>query len=595
MRRFMKSLSAGAAGQSAQQFSTTFSANQTWHYPHAGKHGLSGALSARTERRGRLRVAFAMAGFGLLYAALATRLVMLGMTAGDGAARHSSPADLVAAARPDIVDRNGEILATDIKTASLYAEPRRIIDADEAAELLSGVLPDLDTARVRRQLATDAGFVWLKREITQREQQAIHRLGIPGVGFIAENRRFYPGGETASHILGSVNVDNQGIAGIEKYIDALGLADLHQAGFALERGLEPVRLSVDLRVQHALRDELNKALQRYTAIAAIGIVLDVRTGEVVGMSSLPDYDPNNPAEALKKDRLNRATVGVFEMGSTFKIFTTAMALDSGLITLQDSFDASQPLRVGSFTIDDYRGKRRWLSVPEIFIYSSNIGTARLALAVGIEGQKAFLSKLGLMSTLKTELPEAGAPIPPAKWSKLTSITVSFGHGISVSPLQTAAAAAALVNGGNLVAPTFVPRSQAEATALARRVVSDETSDRMRNLLRLNVLKGTGRRANVTGYRVGGKTGTAEKVVNGRYTSGKRFNTFVAAFPMDEPRYLVLVILDEPQPEKEGTGATAGLNTAPTVAAVVRRIAPMLGVQPRLTDPNEPATTLAAMR
>jgi cell division protein FtsI (penicillin-binding protein 3) len=585
----------GKAPQSIPQFCPTPAAEQTWHYPHAGKRGVSSALAARAERQGRWRVAFAMAGFGLLYAALAARLVFLGIaTDGDGM-QHTSPADLVAAARPDIVDRNGEILATDIKTASLYGEPRRIIDADEATEQLTSVLPDLDAERVRRQLATDAGFVWLKREISQREQQAIHRLGIPGIGFIAENRRFYPGGEMASHILGHVNVDNQGIAGIEKHIDTLGLADLHQAGFALERGLEPVRLSVDLRVQHALRDELNKALERYKAIAAIGVVLDVETGEVVGMSSLPDYNPNNPVEALDKDRLNRATVGVFEMGSTFKTFTTAMALDSGQINLQDTFDATRPLHVASFTVDDFHGKRRWLSVPEIYIYSSNIGTARMALAVGIEGQKAFLDKLGLLSTLRTELPEAGAPIQPRKWSKLSSVTVSFGHGISVSPLQTAASAAALVNGGRYIPPTFLPRSQAKAAAMARRVVKEETSRKMRDLMRLNVLEGTGRRAAVEGYRVGGKTGTAEKVVNGRYSSSKRFNTFLAAFPMDDPRYLVLVIIDEPQPEKGELSATAGRNAAPTLAAVVRRIAPMLGVQPRLTDPNEPATTLAAMR
>ena len=595
MRLPMRPTTAGPVPQSIPQFCPTSSAEQTWRYPHAGKRGVSGAIAARAERQGRWRVAFAMAGFGLLYAALATRLVMLGVTGDGGAAQRLSPADLVAAARPDIIDRNGEILATDIKTASLYGEPRRIIDADEATELLSSVLPDIDTERVRRQLATDAGFVWLKREISQREQKAIHRLGIPGIGFIAENRRFYPGGETASHILGHVNVDNQGIAGIEKHIDTLGLADLHQAGFALERGLEPVRLSLDLRVQHVLHDELNKALKRYKAIAAIGIVMDVRTGEVVGMSSLPDYNPNNPVEALDKDRLNRATVGVFEMGSTFKTFTTAMALDYGQIDLQDTFDATQPLRVASFTIDDFHGKRRWLSVPEIYIYSSNIGTARMAMAVGIEGQKAFLKKLGLLSTLRTELPEAGAPILPAKWSKLSSITVSFGHGISVSPLQTVAAAAALVNGGNLIPPTFIPRSQAKAAALAKRVVKEETSRKMRDLMRLNVLKGTGRRAAVEGYRVGGKTGTAEKVVNGRYSSSKRFNTFLAAFPMDDPRYLVLVIIDEPKSEKDGLSATAGRNAAPTLAAVVRRIAPMLGVQPRLTDPDEPATTLAAMR
>jgi cell division protein FtsI (penicillin-binding protein 3) len=533
-----------------------------------------------------------MAGFALLYCVLAVRLVSLGVEADARNVARANPVDAVAAARPDIIDRNGEILATDIKTASLYAEPRRIIDPDEAVEKLATVLPDLDMAKTRRQLATDAGFIWLKREITPRQRRDIHNLGIPGVGFIAENRRFYPGGATASHILGHVNVDNEGIAGIENFIDGLGLADLHEAGFALDRGLEPVQLSVDLRVQHALRDELARAIKRYTAIAAVGIVMDVRSGEVLGMSSLPDYDPNNPATSLGKDKLNRASVGVYEMGSTFKMFTTAMALDSGLVSLTDSFDATRPLRVSSFTINDFHGKGRWLTVPEIFIYSSNIGTARMAMKVGIDQQKAFLEKMGLLSTLKTELPEAGAPIPPRKWSTLSSMTISFGHGISVSPLQTAVAAASLVNGGYYVSPTFMPRSERDAAGLARRVVSKETSDAMRSLMRLNVQKGSGRRADVPGYFVGGKTGTAEKVVNGRYSSSKRRNAFVSAFPMDDPRYLVLVLVDEPNPEKPGISATAGRNAAPTVAGIIRRIAPMLGIQPRLDEPENAMTAIA---
>jgi cell division protein FtsI (penicillin-binding protein 3) len=563
----------------------------TWrHIPSVRRRatGLSGA----NEAQGRRRVGFAIAGFALLYGVLAIRLVSLGIEAEARNVARLNPVDAVAAARPDIIDRNGEILATDIKTASLFAEPRRIIDPDEAAEKLASVLPDLDTAKLRHQLASDAGFIWLKREITPRQRRAIHDLGIPGVGFLAENRRFYPGGATASHILGHVNVDNEGIAGIENFIDGLGLADLHEAGFALDRGLEPVKLSVDLRVQHALRDELERAIKRYTAIAAVGVVMDVRTGEILGMSSLPDYDPNKPATSLGKDKLNRASVGVYEMGSTFKMFTTAMALDSGQIKMTDSFDASKPLRVSSFTINDFHGKGRWLTVPEIFIYSSNIGTARMAMKVGIEEQKAFLGKMGLLSTLKTELPETGAPIQPRKWSTLSSMTVSFGHGISVSPLQTAVAAAALVNGGYYIPPTFMPRGERQAAELAQRVVKPETSEAMRSLMRLNVQKGSGRRADVPGYFVGGKTGTAEKVVNGRYSSNKRRNAFVSAFPMDDPRYLVLVLIDEPNPERKGISATAGRNAAPTVAGITRRIAPMLGIQPRLDEPENAMTATA---
>jgi cell division protein FtsI (penicillin-binding protein 3) len=313
------------------------------------------------------------------------------------------------------------------------------------------------------------------------------------------------------------------------------------------------------------------------------------------MSSLPDYDPNNRDELLDKDKMNRATVGVYEMGSTFKGFTTAMALDSGRVNVTDSFDARHALTVGRHTISDFHGKHRILTVPEIFIYSSNIGTARMALAAGTPEQEAFLKRIGLLDTLHTELPETGAPLyPKSPWSKISTVTISFGHGISVSPMQTAAAGMALINGGYLIPPTFLPRTEQEAAQVARPVLRPETSATMRQLFRLNALKGSGRRADVPGYRVGGKTGTAEKVVNGRYSTDKRRNAFLAAFPMDAPEYMVLVVLDEPKPEKPGIGATAGLNAAPTVAAVIRRIAPMLGLEPRPIDPAEdPAMALAS--
>ena len=539
------------------------------------------------ERRGRVRVALAMLGFVALYGVLAFRLVLLGVSAHgmeeDGAILTRAASQ----ARPDIVDRNGETLATDIRTAALFAEPRYVIDPDEATELLASVLPDLDRDRLRQLLSTEAKFAYIKREITPRQQQAIHKLGIPGIGFRVENRRFYPGGPAASHVLGTVNVDNRGIAGIEKYIDGAFLNDLHEAGFATGSALEPVKLSLDLRVQHVVRDEMLQAMTRYNAIAAIGIVLDVNSGEVLGMSSVPDYDSNNRDEALDKDKMNRATVGVFEMGSTFKGFTTAMALDSGMVRITDSFDATHGLTVGKFTISDFHGKHRWLTVPEIFIYSSNVGSAREALAVGMQGQHDYLKRFGLLDTQETELPEAGAPIvPKMPWAKVTTITMAFGHGISVSPMQMAAASAALVNGGYLITPTFLPRTAEQATQVARPILRPETSLAMRRLFRLNVLKGSGRRADVPGYSVGGKTGTAEKVEGGRYSGNKRRNAFVAAFPMDAPKYLVLVVLDEPKSERPGIGATAGLNTAVVAGNIIRRSAPMLGVEPKAVDPED---------
>lgn len=532
---------------------------------------------ARTENgRARNRVFMTMAVFLALYGAIAGRLVYLGFQepAGDG-----GPAQHNTASRPDIIDRNGELLATDIKTFSLYAEPRRIVDADEAIEKLLTVLPDLDYEQTYHRLRGDAGFVWLRRQLSPRQEAAIMALGVPGIGFRSENRRFYPGGPTASHILGLVDIDNKGIAGIEKYIDSMGLADLREMGLAERDALKPFQLSIDIRVQHILRDELSRAMQRYRTVAAGGVVLDARSGEIVAMASLPDYDPNNPVDAHKRDRLNRMSGGVFEMGSTFKGFTTAMALDSGLVTINDNFDARQPLRVGKHTIRDFHGKGRVLSVPEIFIYSSNIGTARMAETIPIEQHREFFRRIGLLDKMTTELPEVATPTGPDEWKRINRITISFGHGVATTPLQTAVAAAAVVNGGTLFEPTFLPRSRAQAVDHATAVLRPETSAAMRYLFRLNVEKGSGRRAEVPGYYVGGKTGTAEKVVNGRYSTDKRFNAFLSAFPVDDPEYIVLVILDEPKPEQPGMGATSGMNTAPTVSNIVRRAAPLLGVMP----------------
>jgi len=528
----------------------------------------------------RTRIRIAAVVFLLAFLVVIGRLIMFGLMPASDVTAYVDPNTAIASSRPDLIDRNDEILATDIKMASVYAEPRNILDPDEATELLTSVLTDLDAPSLRNRLSTNAGFAWVQREITPAQQEQIHSLGIPGIGFLTENRRFYPGGPTAAHIVGFVNVDNQGIAGFEKYVDDHGLADLHAAGFARGGDVEPVRLSIDLRVQHILRDELVGAMERYQAIAASGVVINVHTGEVLAMASLPDFDPNNPEDALQPDRLNRMSGGAYELGSIFKSFTFAMALDSGAVRMTDSIDASRAIQVGRFTINDFHGKNRVLSVPEVFIYSSNVGAARMALKVGAERQQEYLRRFGLLSKTETDLPEVARPIVPARWSDLTAMTVAFGHGLAVTPLQTAVADAALVNGGFLIPPTFQPRTAAEAERLAVRVVSPETSAQMRYLLRLNVEKGSGKRAEVPGYAVGGKTGTAEKVENGRYSANKRLNSFLAAFPMDDPQYAVLVVLDEPKAEKQGGGTTAASNAAPTVGAVIRRAAALLGVQPR---------------
>jgi cell division protein FtsI (penicillin-binding protein 3) len=550
-------------------------------------------LDVNRNAKAKARLGLAIVAFAVVYGVIAARLVMFAEQSDGHGTRRSVTQDAVATARPDILDRNGQILATDVKTPSLFAEPRKLIDVDEAEELLTAVLPDLDASEARDRLSSKRGFVWLKREITPKQQQEIHRLGIPGVGFLTENKRVYPNGPIVSHEIGHVNIDNQGIAGIEKWLDGQGLAALHMAGLATDRLEKPVELALDLRVQFALRGELIAAREKFKAKAASGVVLNVNTGEIVALVSEPDYDPNNPHEANDPTRINRLTTGVFEMGSSFKVLTVAMALDSGKATLSSMFDASHPLQYGRFAIHDYEPMHRALSVPEIFTYSSNIGAARMALAVGVNGHQAFLKKMGQLDRLRTELPESAEPIVPKHWGELNSVTIAFGHGLSVAPLQAVMGIAATLNGGFLIPPTFLKRSESEAQILAKQVLKPETSREIRYLMRLNAEKGTATKANVSGYYIGGKTGTAEKVVNGHYSKHKLLTDFMAVLPADKPKYLMMIMLDEPQPTPETHGfATAGWNAAPTAAKVIARIAPLLDIEPRFDLPTADQLILA---
>jgi len=543
--------------------------------------------------KARARLGLAVVAFAGIYGVIAFRLVMFAMASnGHGGAR-TVPQDAVATARPDIIDRNGATIATDVKTPSLFGEPRKLIDIDDAEEQLTAELPALGAKELHERLASKRGFVWLKREITPKQQQEIHRLGIPGIGFLTENKRVYPNDATVSQVIGLVNIDNQGIAGMEKWLDGQGLAALHLAGLATDRLQRPVQLSLDLRAQYALRDELIKAREKFQAKAAAGLILNVNSGEVVALVSEPDYNPNNPREANDPMRINRMTTGVFEMGSTFKCFTVAMALDAGKATLNSMFDASHPLQYGKFAIHDHDPKGRALSVSEIFTYSSNIGAARMALAVGVPAHQAFLRKMGQLDRLRTELPESAEPLVPKNWGELNTVTIAFGHGLSVAPLQAAMGVAAAVNGGLLIKPTFLKRSAEEAQKQAVRVLKPQTSRDMRYLLRLNAEKGTATHANVEGYYVGGKTGTAEKVVNGRYSKHKLLTDFMAVLPADKPQYLLLIMLDEPQPTPETHGfATAGWNAGPVAGKVIARIAPLLDIEPRFDLPKADQAILA---
>jgi cell division protein FtsI (penicillin-binding protein 3) len=541
--------------------------------------------------KGQKRIRLIVCGFALCFAAITLRFGQLALWQ-PGVEHDQARLEIAEKiARPDIVDRNGAVLATDISIPSLYADPRKILDTDEAVELLTATMPEIDARELRQKLSQKRAFVWLKRQIAPRQKELVHNLGIPGIGFRNERLRVYPMGRLAAHVLGFVDVDSRGLAGIEKYLDGKGA--LYKASLA-EPGKStamPAVLSIDTRVQHAVMDEIAKAMETFKAQAGAGIVLDARSGEVVAAVSLPDFNPNHPKEAQDKTRLNRFSGGVFELGSSVKTVTFAMALDEGATDLSQSYDCRTPLAAGGSRIDDYHATRRILTVPEVFTHSSNIGTAKMALDVGIEGHQAFLKKIGFFDRLRTELPEAAEPLHPRRWGRVSTMTAAFGHGISIQPLQLAAAVAALVNGGMLVEPTFFKRDREAATAVSRRVITEKTSESMRYLMRLNVTEGTATKANAPGYRVGGKTGSAEKVVDGRYSRDHRLTTFVGAFPMDDPRYVLLVMLDEPQPTKDTYGfATAGWNAVPTAGKIVERVGALLGVEPKITP--EEAVKLA---
>ncbi|MEQ9350713.1 MAG: penicillin-binding protein 2, partial [Alphaproteobacteria bacterium] len=474
--------------------------------------------------------------------------------------------------RAELTDRNGVILATSLATASLYADPQRVQDIDETARRLSTILPDLSENWIRERLDTDRRFVWLRRNLTPRQHYEVNRLGLPGLDFVTEESRVYPHGRLVSHAVGFTDIDNRGLAGIER-----GLEDVITSSQAA------ISLSLDIRIQGILHEELAAAMTRFRAVGASGLVLDVASGEVIAMVSLPDFDPQLAGNAPAEARFNQTTLGVYEMGSTFKAFTTAMALDSGAVSLADSFDATEPLRISRFTIDDYHGQNRWLTVPEVFIHSSNIGAARMALAVGGERQQAYLTRLGLLSPSAIELRELGQPVKPERWRDVNTITVSYGYGVSVPPLQLASATAAIVNGGRLMAPTLLRRNVASPTQETQ-VLSAQTSQTMRQLMRLVVTEGTGSMADAPGYLVGGKTGTAEKQSGRGYAERRLLSSFVGVFPVDAPQYVVLALIDEPKGDAQSYGfATGGWVAAPVVGRFVGRAAPLLGIRPRPDD------------
>ena len=542
------------------------------------------AKQALDTARNRLLMTGAL--FLIAFTVIGARLVDLTMMRDGHEPRLAQSAGLgiLKKERADIIDRRGVLLATSLATSSLYANSRRILDAEEAVEKLKSVLPDLDEKLTRTRLTSGHSFVWIYRHLTPRQKYAVNCLGIPGLYFQYEESRVYPHGNLAAHVLGFSGIDHHGLAGIERSLND-----------ELRESSDPLKLTLDIRVQSILHQELSRAREEYQAIGGTGIVMDAHNGEVLALVSLPDFDPNNPVNINDEASFNRATLGVYEMGSTFKIFTAAMALESGTVGLDGGYDATEPIQIGRFTIRDHYPKRRWLTVPEILIYSSNIGAAKMASDVGTANQRAFLHKLGMLSPATIELPEVGAPLVPSPWRKINTMTVAYGHGLAVSPIQLTTGIATMINGGLFYPATLLPRVKRETGTIERapekgepgsHVLSPDTSEQIRRLMRLVVVEGTGKRAAVNGYLVGGKTGTAEKSARGGYSAKALLSSFVSAFPMTAPRYVVFVMLDEPKGTEETFGhATGGWVATPVVRRVIARTAPMLGIPP--VDENTP--------
>ena len=508
------------------------------------------------------------AAIGLVILRLAT------LAAFGGAETRSRVATL--AARGDIVDRNGAPLARTIDAWTIAIHPRQIMgDRQELASRLAALMPGRgDQAWFLAQLTKDVSYSYLERSASPQLVEQVNALGEPAIVFARETQRLYPQSTMAAHTLGFLSTDGHGMAGMERVLDER-LLDANAHG-------RPVQLALDTRVQAAMESELARAMGTFGARGASGVVLDVHTGEVLAMVSLPTFNPNRVGMAGVDQLRNITTQSVFELGSTFKPITVAAAIDSGVVTdMSRRFDATAPMKIGGFTIHDDRGdeQKRWLDIPETLIYSSNLATARIADEVGAARMQAMFRKMGFDQKPAIELREKGRPLWPTYWARTTVMTTAYGHGIAVTPLHLATAYAALVNGGIWRPATLmkVPAGQAVA---GRRVLSEATSARMRQLLRLIVQYGTGRKGDAPGYRVGGKTGTAEAASGGGYDHHRNVATFAAAFPMDAPRYVVLAMLDSPNATKETFGfKTAAWNTAPVVGRVIARTGAMLGVVP----------------
>ncbi|MDR2416770.1 MAG: penicillin-binding protein 2 [Holosporales bacterium] len=530
----------------------------------------------------RQRIVFAIGVFLLFAGIISARLLQI-MVLGETPEVVSSSFEVTPPlrfSRADITDRRGSLIATSLPTVSVYANPRELLNPVTDAQQLAKVLPEINLEKLTQRFTSKRGFVWVKHHITPAEKNKILHLGIPGVFFQKTERRVYPDCNLFAHVVGLTDIDNRGIAGAEKAFDV-----------TLSSSTEPLALSVDSVVQHAVRDLLCEGVKEFNAIGAAGLVVDLKTGEILSLVSLPDFDPNRIKTAAAKALFNRVTCAVFEPGSAAKILNTALALESGKVNINTQFDARGVFSIGRYKIHDFHGKNKFLTVAEILKYSSNIGSARMALEIGNEAQRVFFKKLGLLSLLSFELCEIQAPLYPKHWRDINTATIAFGHGIAFNPLQFSAAIGGIVNNGIYRTPTILKVDPA-ATGPGRRVVSEKTSHQIRALMRLVVTEGTSRKADVKEYLVLGKTGSAEKAHERRrgYREDANICTFIGAFPFPTPRYLIYVLLDEPKATKNTFGYTsAGWNAAVVAARLIERIGPILRLPP-VTNAHVSATS-----
>ncbi|PKP82108.1 MAG: penicillin-binding protein 2 [Alphaproteobacteria bacterium HGW-Alphaproteobacteria-18] len=515
---------------------------------------------------------------GLLFVLMAGRGGFLALSDAPSSAR-ANPLMAPLESRADIVDRNGELLATSVVSWSLWANPSVIWSGADAAKQLAGIFPDINEADLAARLSDqNRKFVWVKRGLTPRQREHVVALGLEGLDFREEARRAYPRGVLAGQILGYTNVDGKGIAGIELAYDAV-----------LQAGAAPVRLTLDIGAQAALEAELATAAMDYDMKGGAAILMDTRTGEIRGMASWPPFDPNRASDTPADDpsRTNRAVGAVYELGSVFKPLTIAAALEVGAIRAEDRFQVGQPLMVRGFRITDTHWFAQEANASKILSESSNIGTVQVNLALGPERQMELLERAGLTRRAPVSLPGSAAPLMPQRLDEVTAATVSYGHGISVTPLAFLLAFSTFGNDGLMVPPVLVEEAAAAREAPVR-LFSEETAHLVTQMMRDTVLNGTARRADVAGYRVAGKTGTAEKPIPGGYAKDRNVSSFAAVFPADSPQYALIVTLDEPKAIEDGS-MTAAVNAAPVAGRIIERVAPLLEVDPRFED-LRPATS-----